>query len=186
MSAKLPVQPENQAYTGVVEAKGTQEEGHVGEAPVQPENPVYTGVVEAKGTQEEGHVGEAPVQPETPAYTGVVEAKGTQEEGHVGEAPVQPENPTYTGVVEAKGTQEEGHVGEALFQPENPTDQVTEGTVTETETVILPYETEYVADANRYTDEKAFFRKVRPVARKFAVFIRRSMARRLTSREHDN
>ena len=42
---------------------------------------------EAKGTQEEGHVGEAPVQPETPSYTGVVEAKGTQEEGHVGEAP---------------------------------------------------------------------------------------------------
>ncbi len=38
--------------TGVVEAKGTQEEGHVGEAPVQPENPTYTGVVEAKGTQE--------------------------------------------------------------------------------------------------------------------------------------
>ena len=34
----------------VVTAKGTQEEGHVGEAPVQPENPAYTGVVEAKGT----------------------------------------------------------------------------------------------------------------------------------------
>lgn len=143
----------------VVTAKGTQEEGHVGEAPVQPENPVYTGVVEAKGTQEEGHVGEAPVQPENPAYTGVVEAKGTQEEGHVGEAPVQPENPTYTGVVEAKGTQEEGHVGEAPVQPENPTDQVTEGTVTETETVILPYETEYVADANRYTDEESLLQK---------------------------
>ena len=156
---EAPVQPENQAYTGVVEAKGTQEEGHVGEAPVQPENPVYTGVVEAKGTQEEGHVGEAPVQPETPAYTGVVEAKGTQEEGHVGEAPVQPENPTYTGVVEAKGTQEEGHVGEAPVQPENPTDHVTEGTVTETETVILPYETEYVADANRYTDEESLLQK---------------------------
>ena len=156
---EAPVQPENQAYTGVVEAKGTQEEGHVGEAPVQPENPVYTGVVEAKGTQEEGHVGEAPVQPETPAYTGVVEAKGTQEEGHVGEAPVQPENPAYTGVVEAKGTQEEGHVGEAPVQPENPTDQVTEGTVTETETVILPYETEYVADANRYTDEESLLQK---------------------------
>ena len=156
---EAPVQPENQAYTGVVEAKGTQEEGHVGEAPVQPENPVYTGVVEAKGTQEEGHVGEAPVQPETPAYTGVVEAKGTQEEGHVGEAPVQPENPAYTGVVEAKGTQEEGHVGEAPIQPENPTYQVTEGTVTETETVILPYETEYVTDANRYTDEESLLQK---------------------------
>ena len=143
----------------VVTAKGTQEEGHVGEAPVQPENPAYTGVVEAKGTQEEGHVGEAPVQPENPVYTGVVEAKGTQEEGHVGEAPVQPENPAYTGVVEAKGTQEEGHVGEAPVQPENPTYQVTEGTVTETETVILPYETEYVTDANRYTDEESLLQK---------------------------
>ena len=143
----------------VVTAKGTQEEGHVGEAPVQPENPVYTGVVEAKGTQEEGHVGEAPVQPENPVYTGVVEAKGTQEEGHVGEAPVQPENPAYTGVVEAKGTQEEGHVGEAPIQPENPTYQVTGGTVTETETEILPYETEYVTDANRYTDEESLLQK---------------------------
>jgi len=156
---EAPVQPENPAYTGVVEAKGTQEEGHVGEAPVQPENSTYTGVVEAKGTQEEGHVGEAPVQPENPTYTGVVEAKGTQEEGHVGEAPIQPENPAYTGVVEAKGTQEEGHVGEAPVQPENPTYQVTEGTVTETETVILPYETEYVTDANRYTDEESLLQK---------------------------
>ena len=143
----------------VVTAKGTQEEGYVGEAPVQPENPAYTGVVEDKGTQEEGHIGEAPVQPENPAYTGVVEAKGTQEEGHIGEAPVQPENPAYTGVVEAKGTQEEGHVGEAPVQPENPTYQVTEGTVTETETVILPYETEYVTDANRYTDEESLLQK---------------------------
>ena len=156
---EAPVQPENPVYTGVVEAKGTQEEGHVGEAPVQPETPAYTGVVEAKGTQEEGHVGEAPVQPETPEYTGVVEAKGTQEEGHVGEAPIQPENPAYTGVVEAKGTQEEGHVGEAPVQPENPAYQVTEGTVTETETVILPYETEYVTDANRYTDEESLLQK---------------------------
>ena len=156
---EAPIQPENPTYTGVVEAKGTQEEGHVGEAPVQPENPTYTGVVEAKGTQEEGHVGEAPVQPENPTYTGVVEAKGTQEEGHVGEAPVQLENPAYTGVVEAKGTQEEGHVGEAPVQPENPTYQVTEGTVSETETVILPYETEYVADANHYTDEESLLQK---------------------------
>ncbi|WP_373101987.1 ZmpA/ZmpB/ZmpC family metallo-endopeptidase [Streptococcus parasanguinis] len=156
---EAPVQPENPVYTGVVEAKGTQEEGHVGEAPVQPETPAYTGVVEAKGTQEEGHVGEAPVQPENPEYTGVVEAKGTKEEGYVGESPVQPENPAYTGVVEAKGTQEEGHVGEAPVQPENPAYQVTEGTVTETETVILPYETEYVTDANRYTDEESLLQK---------------------------
>ena len=153
------VQPENPAYTGVVEAKGTQEEGHVGEAPIQPENPAYTGVIEAKGTQEEGHVGEAPIQPENPAYTGVIEAKGTQEEGHVGEAPIQPENPAYTGVIEAKGTQEEGHVGEAPIQPENPVYQITEGTVTETETVLLPYETEYVPDADRYTDEESILQK---------------------------
>ena len=76
------------------------------------------------------------VQPENPAYTGVVE-KGRR--GH-GDAPVHPEP-----------NQEEGHVGEAPVQLENPTYQATEGTVTETETVILPYETEYVADANRYT-----------------------------------
>ncbi|VED66925.1 MULTISPECIES: ZmpA/ZmpB/ZmpC family metallo-endopeptidase [Streptococcus] len=156
---EAPVQPENPAYTGVIEAKGTQEEGHVGEAPIQPENPAYTGVVEAKGTQEEGHVGEAPIQPENPAYTGVIEAKGTQEEGHVGEAPIQPENPAYTGVIEAKGTQEEGHVGEAPIQPENPVYQITEGTVTETETVLLPYETEYVPDADRYTDEESILQK---------------------------
>ena len=158
VGTKEDVQPSPQPAP-VVTAKGTQEEGHVGEAPVQPENPAYTGVVEAKGTQEEGHVGEAPVQPENPAYTGVVEAKGTQEEGYVGEAPVQPEAPAYTGVVEAKGTQEEGHVGEAPIQPENPAYQITEGTVTETETVVLPYETEYVADANRYTDEESILQK---------------------------
>ena len=156
---EAPVQPENPAYTGVVEAKGTQEEGHVGEAPIQPENPAYTGVVEAKGTQEEGHVGEAPVHPENPAYTGVIEAKGTQEEGHIGESPIQPENPAYTGVIEAKGTQEEGHVGESPIQPENPVYQITEGTVTETETVLLPYETEYVLDADRYTDEESILQK---------------------------
>ena len=158
IGTKEEIQPSPQPVP-VVTAKGTQEEGHAGEAPVQPENPAYTGVVEAKGTQEEGHVGEAPVQPENPAYTGVVEAKGNQEEGHVGEASVQPENPAYTGVVEAKGTQEEGHVGEAPIQPENPAYQIMEGTVTETETEVLPYETEYVSDANRYTDEESILQK---------------------------
>ena len=158
IGTKEEIQPSPQPAP-VVTAKGTQEEGHVGEAPVQPENPAYTGVVEAKGTQEEGHVGEAPVQPENPAYTGVIEAKGTQEEGHVGEAPIQPENPVYTSVIEAKGTQEEGHVGEAPVQPENPAYQITEGTVTETETVLLPYETEYVPDADRYTDEERILQK---------------------------
>ena len=158
IGTKEEIQPSPQPAP-VVTAKGTQEEGHVGEAPVQPENPAYTSVIEAKGTQEEGHVGEAPVQPENPAYTGVIEAKGTQEEGHVGEAPVQPENPAYTSVIEAKGTQEEGHIGEAPIQPENPAYQITEGTVTETETVVLPYETEYVADANHYTDEESVLQK---------------------------
>lgn len=67
--------------------------------------------------------------------------------------------PSPSPVVTAKGTQEEGHVGEAPIQPENPTYQVTEGTVTETETVILPYETEYVTDANRYTDEESLLQK---------------------------
>ena len=160
VGTKEDVQPTPQpSPSPIVTAKGTQEEGHVGEASVRPENPAYTGVVEAKGTQEEGHVGEAPVQPETPAYTGVVETKGTQEEGHVGEAPVQPETPAYTGVIEAKGTQEDGHVGEAPIQPENPVYQVTEGTKTETETVALPYTTEYVSDANRYTDEESVLQK---------------------------
>ena len=45
-------------------AIGTKEE-------VQP-SPQPAPVVTAKGTQEEGHVGEAPVQPENQAYTGVV------------------------------------------------------------------------------------------------------------------
>ena len=67
--------------------------------------------------------------------------------------------PSPSPVVTAKGTQEEGHVGEAPVQPEDPTGQVTEGTVTETETVILPYETEYVTDANRYTDEESLLQK---------------------------
>ena len=67
--------------------------------------------------------------------------------------------PIPSPVVTAKGTQEEGHVGEAPVQPENPAYQVTEGTVTETETVILPYETEYVTDANRYTDEESLLQK---------------------------
>ena len=148
VESKLTKEPVSQII-----AVGTKEDAQP--TPQPSPSPVVT----AKGTQEEGHVGEALVQPEAPAYTGVVEAKGTQEEGHVGEAPVQPEAPAYTGVVEAKGTQEEGHVGEAPVQPENPAYQVTEGTVTETETVILPYETEYVTDANRYTDEEILLQK---------------------------
>ena len=154
-----PVKPESPAQPENSPAKGTQEEGHVGESPIQPELPAYTGEVTAKGTQEEGHVGESPIQPELPEYTGEVTAKGTQEEGHVGESPIQPELPEYTGEVTAKGTQEEGHVGESLIQPSLPEYKVTESTVTETETVTIPYTTEYLSDANRYTDEESVVQK---------------------------
>ncbi|MFS9133160.1 ZmpA/ZmpB/ZmpC family metallo-endopeptidase [Streptococcus infantis] len=148
------VQPELPAYTGEITAKGTQEEGHEGESLVQPEVPAYTGEISAKGTQEEGHQGESLVQPELPAYTGEITAKGTQEEGHEGESLVQPESPAYTGEISAKGTQEAGHQGESLVQPELPEYTVAEATITETETVAVPYTKEYVADDTRYTDEE--------------------------------
>ena len=148
------VQPEQPAYTGEITAKGTQEEGHEGESLVQPEVPAYTGEISAKGTQEEGHQGESLVQPEQPAYTGEITAKGTQEEGHQGESLVQPELPSYTGEITAKGTQEEGHQGESLVQPELPEYKVAEATVTETETVEVPYTREYVTDDTRYTAEE--------------------------------
>ena len=148
------VQPEAPAYTGEITAKGTQEEGHQGESLVQPEQPAYTGEITAKGTQEEGHQGESLVQPEQPAYTGEITAKGTQEEGHQGESLVQPELPSYTGEITAKGTQEEGHQGESLVQPELPEYKVAEATVTETETVEVPYTRDYVTDDTRYTDEE--------------------------------
>ncbi|MFS9148490.1 ZmpA/ZmpB/ZmpC family metallo-endopeptidase [Streptococcus infantis] len=148
------VQPELPAYTGEISTKGTQESGHEGESLVQPELPAYTGELSAKGTQESGHEGESLVQPEAPAYTGEITAKGTQEEGHEGESLVQPENPAYTGEITAKGTQEEGHEGESLVQPELPEYTVAEATITETETVEVPYTREYVNDDTRYTDEE--------------------------------
>ena len=148
------VQPESPAYTGEISAKGTQEAGHEGESLVQPESPAYTGEISTKGTQEEGHQGESLVQPELPAYTGEISAKGTQEEGHEGESLVQPESPAYTGEISAKGTQEAGHEGESLVQPELPEYKVAEATITETETVEVPYTREYVTDDTRYTDEE--------------------------------
>ena len=129
-------------YTLPLETKGTQEEGHEGEALVQPVLPEYSGPVattgveevkelvhevpeytlplEAKGTQEEGHEGEALVQPALPEYSEPVATKGTQEEGHEGEALVQPALPEYSEPVTTKGTQEEGREGEALVQPTLP------------------------------------------------------------------
>ena len=153
------VQPEPPVNTSEETTENIQEEAPVEEPPVQPEPPAQTEETTAKGTQEEGHVGESPIQPELPAYTGEVTAKGTQEEVHVGESPIQPELPAYTGEVTAKGTQEEGHEGEPLIQPSLPEYNVTESTVTESETVTIPYSTEYISDSNRYTDEESVVQK---------------------------
>ena len=124
-------------YTLPIETKGTQVEGHEGEALVQPALPEYTGPVASSGREEVKDLVH-----EAPEYTLPLEAKGTQEEGYEGEALVQPTLPEYAGPaattggeevkdlvhevpeyslpLEAKGTQEEGHEGEALVQPTLP------------------------------------------------------------------
>ena len=146
-------------YTGPVSAKGSQESGHEGESTVQPDLPAYTGPVSAKGSQEVGHEGESTVQPDLPAYTGPVSAKGSQEVGHEGESTVQPDLPAYSGPVSAKGSQESGHEGESTVQPDLPEYHVSESTVTESETVSVPYTREYVNDDSRYTDEETIIQK---------------------------
>ena len=136
------IDPQQQESNGtVVQAKGTQEPGHEGEALVRPEpptytdpistqgtqalvqpaQPAYTGPISTQGTQELGHEGEALVQAEPPTYTGLISTQGTQESGHEGEALIQAEPPTYTGPISTQGTQESGHEGEALVQAEPPT-----------------------------------------------------------------
>ena len=110
------VQESQAAYTGKVEAKGTQEPGKEGESLVQEPQEAYTGKVEAKGTQETGKKGESLVQEPQAAYTGKIEAKGTQEPGKEGESLVQEPQAAYTGKIEAKGTQETGKEGESLVQ----------------------------------------------------------------------
>ncbi len=55
---KLPVQPENPVIQ-CEWAGNTKKKAMSAKLLFNQENPVYTGVVEAKGTQEEGHVGEA-------------------------------------------------------------------------------------------------------------------------------
>ena len=124
-------------YTLPIETKGTQVEGHEGEALVQPALPEYTGPVASSGGEEVKDLVH-----EAPEYTLPLEAKGTQEEGYEGEALVQPTLPEYAGPaattggeevkdlvhevpeyslpLEAKGTQEEDHEGEALVQPTLP------------------------------------------------------------------
>ena len=110
------VQEPQEAYTGKIEAKGTQEPGKEGESLVQEPQAEYTGKLEAKGTQEPGKEGESLVQEPQAEYTGKIETKGTQEPGKEGESVVQEPQAEYTGKLEAKGTQEPGKEGESLVQ----------------------------------------------------------------------
>ena len=114
------VREESPAYTEPLATKGTQESGHEGEAAVREETPEYTKPVATKGTQEPGHEGEAAVREETPEYTNPVSTKGTQEPGHEGKAAVREESPAYTEPLATKGTQEPGHEGEAAVREESP------------------------------------------------------------------
>ena len=114
------VQPVQPTYTEPVSTQGTQESGHEGEALVQPTQPAYTAPISTQGTQESGHEGEALVQPAQPSYTEPVSTKGTQEPGHEGDALVQPTQPAYTAPISTQGTQESGHEGDALVQPAQP------------------------------------------------------------------
>ena len=127
-----PIEPQPQENNEtLIQAKGTQESGHEGEALVQPAPPTYTEPISTQGTQESGHEGEALVQPAPPAYTGPISTQGTQESGHEGEALVQPAPPAYTDPISTQGAQEPGHEGEALVQPAPPayTDPIsTQGT----------------------------------------------------------
>ncbi|WP_410011734.1 ZmpA/ZmpB/ZmpC family metallo-endopeptidase [Streptococcus sp. KHUD_011] len=127
-----PIEPQPQENNEtLIQAKGTQESGHEGEALVQPVQPAYTDPISTQGTQESGHEGEALIQPVQPAYTEPISTQGTQEPGHEGEALVQPAPPVYTDPISTQGTQEPGHEGEALVQPAQPayTDPIsTQGT----------------------------------------------------------
>lgn len=114
------IQPSQPAYTAPISTQGTQESGHEGESLVQPAQPAYTDPISTQGTQESGHEGESLVQPVLPAYTDPISTQGTQESGHEGEALVQPVPPAYTDPISTQGTQEPDHEGEALVQPELP------------------------------------------------------------------
>ena len=148
------VQEPQAAYTGKVEAKGTQEPGKEGESLVQEPQEAYTGKIEAKGTQEPGKEGESLVQEPQAEYTGKLEAKGTQEPGKEGESLVQEPQAEYTGKIEAKGTQEPGKEGESVVQEKLPEYKVTEGAVTKETTTEIDYKTEIIEDPTKYTDEE--------------------------------
>lgn len=133
-------------------AKGTQEEGKVGQALTQAELPEAP--VEVKGTQEEGKAGQALTQPELPEYH---EAKGVQEvkEGEKqGQALVQPELPEYKEPVSTKGTQEPGQEGQAPVQEVNPEYKVTTGTVEKSTESELDFTTEVVPDDTKYVGDE--------------------------------
>ena len=134
-------------------AKGTQEEGKVGQALTQPTLPEAP--VEMKGTQEEGKEGQALTQTELPEAQ--VEVKGTQEvkEGEKqGQALVQAELPEYTETISTKGTQEPGQEGQAPVQEVNPEYKVTTGTVEKSTESELDFTTEVVPDDTKYVDEE--------------------------------
>ena len=148
------VQEPQAAYTGKVEAKGTQEPGKEGESLVQEPQEAYTGKVEAKGTQESGKEGESLVQEVQAEYIGKLEAKGTQEPGKEGESLVQEPQAEHTGKIEAKGTQETGKEGESVVQEKLPEYKVAEGAVTKETTTEIDYKIEIIEDPTKYTDEE--------------------------------
>ena len=149
--------PVPQAEPSYQVAKGTQEEGKVGQALIQPTLPEAP--VEAKGTQEEGKAGQALTQPENPEYH---EAKGVQEvkeDEKQGQALVQPELPEYKEPVSTKGTQEPGQEGQAPVQEVNPEYKVTTGTVEKSTESELDFTTEVVPDDTKYVDEEVVERQ---------------------------
>ena len=149
--------PVPQAEPSYQVAKGTQEEGKVGQALIQPTLPEAP--VEVKGTQEEGKEGQALTQPENPEYH---EAKGVQEvkeDEKQGQALVQPELPEYKEPVSTKGTQEPGQEGQAPVQEVNPEYKVTTGTVEKSTESELDFTTEVVPDDTKYVDEEVVERQ---------------------------
>ncbi|MHA3042466.1 ZmpA/ZmpB/ZmpC family metallo-endopeptidase [Streptococcus sp. 517s] len=130
-------------------AVGTKKEVQPAPTPVPQAEPTHQ---VAKGTQEEGKIGQALTQPELPEAP--VEAKGTQEEDKAGQALVQPELPEYKEPVSTKGTQEPGQEGQAPVQEVNPEYKVTTGTVEKSTESELAFTTEVVPDDTKYVDEE--------------------------------
>ena len=133
-----------------VEFKGTQEEGKAGQALTHPELPEAQ--VGVKGTQEEGKEGQALTHPELPEA--LVEMKGTQEEGKEGQTLTQAELPEYKEPVSTKGTQETGKEGQATEQSANPEYKVTTGTVEKSTESELDFTTEVVLDDTKYVGDE--------------------------------